>query len=309
MLDLVPVGAGQQQPQWALCAGVTFWPLITHLLPRLSARVTGPPCRAAAGLAEQLAPGVLAGEDALQELLLMQVGAVRGMVAAASVWMPALATPTAPTLANSSSTTALNFTGRSRPNHSFGQCGAPQPDSQSFSRHSTRPSRDSTWPEPARGRRRDAVFREFNGVGHGYVPRARPGLHLSRCWLASPNRISLDLALNQRWVSLSQVKLMPCICTAWMAVVDSLRCVPWRATPAPAGRRRPRRAPRRSRPPTGSSRSPYVGRLVLGGLERGDRAAELHAHLDVFQRILAQPVGAAHHLCWRDTRSPAASSW
>ena len=42
----------------------------------------------------------------------------------------------------------------------------------------------------------------------------------SRCSLASPNRISLDLArLNQRWVSLSQVKPMPpCICTAWIAV-------------------------------------------------------------------------------------------
>ena len=36
--------------------------------------------------------------------------------------------------------------------------------------------------------------------------------------------------------------------------------------------------------------------LFLVDLERGDRAAELHAHLGVGQRILAQPLGAAHHL-------------
>src|SRR5690242_3954970 len=62
------------------------------------------------------------------------------MVAAASVRMPARATVTAPIRLNSSSTTPLNFTGRPRPYHCVGQCGAPQPDSISFCRHSTRPS-------------------------------------------------------------------------------------------------------------------------------------------------------------------------
>src|SRR5260370_527512 len=62
------------------------------------------------------------------------------MVAAAKVRMPALATPTAPMRWNSSSTTALKATGRSRPYHCLGQCGTPQPDSASLLRHSTSPS-------------------------------------------------------------------------------------------------------------------------------------------------------------------------
>ena len=40
----------------------------------------------------------------------------------------------------------------------------------------------------------------------------------------------------------------------------------------------------------------HVGRLVLHGLERSEGASELHAHLDVVERVLAQPLGAAHHL-------------
>src|SRR5260370_19173350 len=62
------------------------------------------------------------------------------MVAAAKVRMPALATPTAPMRWNSSSTTALKATGRSRPYHCLGQCGTPQPESASLLRHSTSPS-------------------------------------------------------------------------------------------------------------------------------------------------------------------------
>src|SRR5258708_6525263 len=64
------------------------------------------------------------------------------MVAAASVRMPALATPTAPMRANSSSTMALKPTGRPRPYHCVGQCGAPQPVSISLVRHATRPYSD-----------------------------------------------------------------------------------------------------------------------------------------------------------------------
>ncbi len=40
----------------------------------------------------------------------------------------------------------------------------------------------------------------------------------------------------------------------------------------------------------------HVGVLVLHRLEGGDRPAELHAHLRVGQRILAQPLGHAGHL-------------
>src|SRR5262245_10569931 len=61
------------------------------------------------------------------------------MVAPASVRMPIVSTPTAPVRSNSSSTMGNNPSGRSRPYHSFGQCGAPQPESINLLRHSTSP--------------------------------------------------------------------------------------------------------------------------------------------------------------------------
>src|SRR5262249_26049239 len=47
------------------------------------------------------------------------------------------AEPTAPTLANSSSTTRTRLCGNPFPYHSFGHCGAPHPESASRVRHST----------------------------------------------------------------------------------------------------------------------------------------------------------------------------
>ena len=80
VLGHVPVGARQQQAPFGLVrAGRPHLLAVDHPLvalpvgPRHGARHV----RAAARLAEELAPGVLAGEDAQQELLLMQVGAVR----------------------------------------------------------------------------------------------------------------------------------------------------------------------------------------------------------------------------------------
>ena len=46
----------------------------------------------------------------------------------------------------------------------------------------------------------------------------------------------------------------------------------------------------------------HVGRLVLGDLEGGDGTPELHPHGDVFERVLAQPLGAADHLAGQADR-------
>ena len=80
VLGHVPVGARQQQaPVGLVRAGGPHLLAVDHPLVALpvGARHGAGHVRAAARLAEQLAPGVLAGEDAAQELLLMQVGAVR----------------------------------------------------------------------------------------------------------------------------------------------------------------------------------------------------------------------------------------
>ena len=53
----------------------------------------------------------------------MQVRSMLSSVAAASSRTPARATLTAPTLANSSSTTRVRPTGKPRPYHSLGHCG------------------------------------------------------------------------------------------------------------------------------------------------------------------------------------------
>ena len=79
VLGHVPVGARQQQaPVRLVGAGGPHLLAVDHPLVALAvgARDGARHVRAAARLAEQLAPGVLAGEDAAQELLLMQVGAV-----------------------------------------------------------------------------------------------------------------------------------------------------------------------------------------------------------------------------------------
>ena len=89
--------------------------------------------RSAARFAEQLAPDILTGQNAQKELLLLPIGAVLRIVAAASVRIPTLATPMAPMRLNSSSTTGTRPTGRSRPYQRDGQCGTPQPESASLS--------------------------------------------------------------------------------------------------------------------------------------------------------------------------------
>src|SRR5690242_19267473 len=58
-------------------------------------------------------------------------------VAAANSRTPDFATPTAPTAANSSSTTRARLTGRPRPYHASGHCGIPHPESASLFRHVT----------------------------------------------------------------------------------------------------------------------------------------------------------------------------
>ena len=225
-LALSQSARASSRPQCALCAAVvhTFWPLITHLLPRLSARVTAP------AMSEPL-PGSLNSWHQVSSPVRMRfrnfslcrsVPCAR-IVAAASVRMPALATPTAPILANSSSTMALNFTGRSRPYHSLGQCGAPQPEfAELLAPFDEAEIGIPVGLQPGADFGADALFRRFGGVVMvmSSPQCAQCCIIFSRCSLASPNRISLDLArLNQRWVSLSQVKPMPpCICTAWMAV-------------------------------------------------------------------------------------------
>src|ERR1700722_2979890 len=141
-LGLPPSVRASNKPQSALCALVvqTFWPLTTHWLPLKSARVTAP------ATSEPL-PGSLNNWHQVSSPVRllrrnfdfsMSEPCAR-MVAAASVRMPALATPTAPMRLNSSSTTGTRPTGRSRPCHAVGQCGAPQPASINLLRHSTRP--------------------------------------------------------------------------------------------------------------------------------------------------------------------------
>ena len=110
--------------------------------PCKSARVVGAgEVRAAARLAEELAPGVLAGEDAAQKLLFLQIRAVRedrrgrqradaglGDADGADAWR----TPRRPR--------RTSATGKPRPYHALGQCGTPQPESTSLLRHSTEAS-------------------------------------------------------------------------------------------------------------------------------------------------------------------------
>ena len=80
VLRLVPIGARQQQtPMRLVRAGGPHLLAVDHPLiaAELGARHRAGHVGAAARLAEQLAPDVLAGQDAQQELLLLQIGAVR----------------------------------------------------------------------------------------------------------------------------------------------------------------------------------------------------------------------------------------
>jgi hypothetical protein len=80
VLGHVPVGARQEQaPMRLVRRGGPDLLAVDHPLVALpvGARHRARHVRAAARLAEQLAPGVLAGQDALQELLLMEIRAVR----------------------------------------------------------------------------------------------------------------------------------------------------------------------------------------------------------------------------------------
>ena len=310
MLDLVPVGARQQQAPMRLVRRggphllAVDHPLVAALVgARDGARHVG----AAARLAEQLAPGVLAGEDALEELLLMEIGAVRqdrrggegadaGLGDADRAHLGELLVDDGVELHRQVAAVPLLGPMRRAPAR-LAQLLAPFDEAEIGIPVGLQPGADFA---------ADALFGRFGGVSWS-CPSLRPQfaqacIIFSRCSLASPNRISLDLArLNQRWVSLSQVKPMPpCICTAWIGGLQvglggrglGERGQRRHVVVALVERRRGVVGRRLRQLDVGQ----HVGRLVLGGLERGDRAAELHAHLDVVERVLAQPVGAADHL-------------
>ena len=219
VLGDVPVGPCEQEAPLRLVGtgGPDLLP-VDHPLVALAvgARDGAGHVRAAARLAEELAPGVLAGEDRQQELLLMQVGAVRqdgggGQRADAG-------------LGDTDGADLLEFL-LDRGVELHGQVAAvpllgPMRDAPARGRELLAPldeaeRRIPVVLQPGGDVGAYALLRELvHGVAHDRSPQCC--IILSRCSLASPNRISLDLArLNQRWVSLSQVKPMPpCICTA-----------------------------------------------------------------------------------------------
>ncbi len=73
---LVRASSRPREARWATVVQ-TFWPFTTHSSPSRSARVARPATsEPGAGLAEQLAPDLLAGEQRAQVALLLLVGAV-----------------------------------------------------------------------------------------------------------------------------------------------------------------------------------------------------------------------------------------
>ena len=142
VLGHVPVGAGQQHPVVGVVgAGVPHLLAVDDPLVAVALGAGGEPGQvgAAARLAEQLAPRVLAGDGRPQEAALQVVGAVledrrRGQAHAAAAGGADRADPAELVVPRRRSAAA----GRPRPYHSFGHAGQPQPESTSISRHSTR---------------------------------------------------------------------------------------------------------------------------------------------------------------------------
>ena len=251
--------------------------------------------RAAAGLAEELAPGVLAGHDPARS----SGASGRRSRAPGSSARRASSRHRSVYRRRRRARTPRRPRRRARPaargrTTRPASVGQPQPESASRFRHSTSDRSGFQFASSQARTSRRTCSASIT------APSARTSV--SRCQSGSPRKTSLAFArLKKRCTSCSQVKPSP----PWIWIASAATC---RNASEPCAfasdatarssscfSRRSLRRVVRGRA-CELEREQHVGALVLDRLERADRPPELHARLGVLDRHVEQALRAADHL-------------